>query len=72
MPLLHLIEQLDGPTSSKDGFTGPIGTLLSKVHEMEEDPNWQALSGGENLIDLPDDIVKGLCTRPDEIENCLE
>ena len=62
LPLRHLIEQLDGPTSSKDGFTGPIGKLLSKVHEMELDPNWQALPGGEDLIDLPDDIVKGLCT----------
>ena len=29
---------------------------------MEVDPNWQALPGGEDLIDLPDDIVKGLCT----------
>ena len=48
--------------SSKDGFTGPIGKLLSKVHEMEVDPNWQALPGGENMIDLSDDIVKGLCT----------
>ena len=36
--------------------------LLSKVHEMEVDPNLQALPGGENPIDLPDDIVKGLCT----------
>ena len=31
LPLRHLIEQLDGKTSSKDGFTGPIGKLLSKV-----------------------------------------
>ena len=62
LPLRHLIEQLDGSTSSKDGFNGPIGNLLSKVYEMEVDPNWQALPGGENLIDLPDDIVKGLCT----------
>ena len=31
LPLRHLIEQLDGKTCSKDGFTGPIGKLLSKV-----------------------------------------
>lgn len=62
LPLRHLIEQLDGPTSSKDGFTGPIGKLLSRVHEMEVDPNFQALPGGEDLIDLPEEIVKGLCT----------
>ena len=31
LKLKHLIVALDGPTSSKEGFTGPIGKLLSKV-----------------------------------------
>lgn len=50
LPLRHLIEalgkiflcisevyasyNLDGKTTSKDGFSGPIGKLLSKVNEV--------------------------------------
>lgn len=62
LPLRHLIEKLDGKTSSKDGFTGEIGKLLSKVSEMELNPNFRALPGGEDLIALPEDVVKTLST----------
>ena len=31
LPIRHLIQKLDGPTTSKDGFTGKIGKLLNKV-----------------------------------------
>ena len=34
LPLRHLLASLDGPTSSKDGFTGPIGSFLSSVQEI--------------------------------------
>ena len=33
--LRHLIEKLDGKTSFKDGFSGPIGKLLSQVNSLE-------------------------------------
>jgi hypothetical protein len=62
LPLRHLIEQLDGKTSSKDGFTGPIGKLLSKVMQMELNPSFRALPGGEDLQEMPDEILKSLST----------
>ena len=34
LPLRHLISALDGKTSSKDGFSGPIGKQLSQVNKM--------------------------------------
>ena len=62
LPFHHLIEKLDGPTNSKDGFTGPIGKLLSKVLDMEINPNFRQLPGGEDFIHLPDNIANGLST----------
>ena len=38
LPLRHLIERNDGPTSSSTGFTGLVGKLLAKIHEMAM--NW--------------------------------
>ena len=35
LPLRHLIDKLDEKTSSKDGFTGPVGKLLSSVPDIE-------------------------------------
>ena len=65
---------LDGKTSSKDGFTGPIGKLLSSVTSMEVNYNFRynsisvilvnnsqcpsPLPGGEDLHPLPPDILK--------------
>ena len=62
LPLRHLIADLDGPTSSKDGFTGPVGKLLPKVEQMPFDPNFEALPGGEDLLPLSDTVVKGMST----------
>lgn len=62
LPLRHLIQSLDGPTSSKDGFTGPVGKLLSTVNQMEYNPNFIALPNGEDLINIPDNIVKNMST----------
>ena len=60
--LRHLIASLDGPTCSKDGFQGNVGKLLSVVEEMEYNPNFRALPGGEDLITIPDDIVQKMST----------
>ena len=61
LPLRHLLTALDGPTSSKDGFTGPIGRLLGDVNELEINPNFKPVSG-EGLVLLPEDVVRGLST----------
>ena len=62
LPLRHLIEKVDGKTSSKDGFTGPIGKLLSSVGDMEVNYDFRPLPGGEDLPPLPPEILKEQCT----------
>ena len=62
LPLRHLVEKLDGATTSRDGFTGPIGKLLSKVHDLPINYEFKAMPGGEDLILLPEDVVKSLST----------
>ena len=62
LPLRHLIETLDGKTCSANKFKGEIGKLLPKVNELPINYKFKPLPGGEDLIDLPDDIVKSLST----------
>ena len=62
LPLRHLITLLDGPTSSKEGFTGPVCSLLSKVGEMPYNPKFKALPGGEDLIELSEEVVNNMST----------
>ena len=62
LPLRHLIAAFDGPTSSDKGFTGPVCSLLSKVNEMPFDPNFRALPGGEELIRIPEEVLKTMST----------
>ena len=62
LPLRHLITALDGPTSSDKGFTGPVCSLLSKVNEMPFDPDFRALPGGEDLIHIPDEVLRKMST----------
>ena len=62
LPLRHLITALDGPTSSDKGFTGPVCSLLSKVNEMTFDPDFRALPGGEELIRIPEDVLRKMST----------
>ena len=62
LPLRHLIEKLDGATSSRDGFTGTIGKLLSRVNELDINYDFKAIQGGEDLIPLTDEVVNSLST----------
>ena len=62
LPLRHLIAKVDGPTSSDKGFTGPVCSLLSKVNEMDFNPSFKALPGGEALIVIPDNVVETMST----------
>ena len=62
LPLRHLITTLDGPTSSKEGFTGPVCSLLTKVGDMKYNPSFKALPSGEDLVKLPLDVVNKMST----------
>ena len=62
LPLRHLIESLDGKTLSANKFKGEIGKLLPKVNELPINYSFKSLPGGEDLIDIPDEIVKTLST----------
>ena len=67
LPLRHLIEKLDGKTCSADKFKGEIGKLLPKVDQFKINYNFKALPEGEDMIDLPEDVVKSLST---DQQNC--
>ena len=62
LPLRHLIIELDGPTSSDTGFTGPLGKALSSVTELPVNKNFKTITVGSDLIELNDDILKDLST----------
>ena len=59
LPLRHLIIKIDGPTSSDRGFSGPVCKNLSKVEEMEFDPDFVAIPEID-LIDIPDAILQNM------------
>ena len=56
-----MFEALDGKTSGKDSWTGPIGKLLSKTQEFPLDPKFKVIEGG-NLPELSDDEIRDLST----------
>ena len=58
----QVIKALDGPTNSKDWFTGPVGKLLSRVNDLPVNYNFRALPGGEEYIILTEEQVKKLIT----------
>ena len=58
----HLISSIDGPTSSKDGYTGNVGKLLSSVETMKYNPNFSALPSVEEFIKIPDEVVDKMST----------
>ena len=60
LPLRHLITTLDGPTSSAEGFMGPVCSLLSRVNEMAYDSKFRPLPGGEDLIAMTEKTVDGM------------
>ena len=57
LPLRHLIEKLDGKTTSRDGFSGPICKMLSTVNTVERKLTFPAIPLLEPLVDIPDKIV---------------
>ena len=57
LPLRHLMSKLDRKTSSREGWTGPIGKLLVRVNDMERNYSFSPISGLVELIHIPQDIV---------------
>ena len=62
LPLRPLIEKLDGKSNSSVGYSGPIGKLLPKVHDIPVNDNFMVISDGEDLIELPQDVISSLST----------
>ena len=58
LPLRHLIENLDGQTSSKNTFTGVIGKMIcSDVQNLETNTQFKIISVENDMKTLPDEIV---------------
>ena len=62
LPIRHLIRILDGPTVSDVGFTGEVCSLLSEVDSMAYNPDFERLKEGEDLIIIPEEILKNMST----------
>ena len=62
LPLRHLIIELDGPTSSDTGFTGPLGKALKSVSDMPFNKNFKTITVGQDLAELDEQAVKDLST----------
>ena len=62
LPLRHLMAELDGPTTSDTGFSGPIGKALAGVTDLPIKKNFKKITLGADLIDLPEDVRKDLST----------
>ena len=58
--LRKLMAELDGPTNSKTGFSGPLGKLLDKVNNMRPNFNYKKIDIGPEVPDLPESVVKDL------------
>ncbi|KAF0297732.1 hypothetical protein FJT64_004840 [Amphibalanus amphitrite] len=69
LPLRHLISAVDGPTSSDKGFMGPVCSQLGGVCDMEYDPSFKAMPGGEDLIPIPEEV---LTEMSNDQRNCYQ
>ena len=59
--LRHLIEDLDGPTSSGNTFTGPIGKIIcDEVQDFVTNPDFQRIDVEDSIIELPEEVLKDL------------
>ena len=58
--LRKLIQDLDGKTCSKTGFSGPLGKMLSNVEDMEPNFNFKRIDVGPDMIKLSEDVVNDL------------
>ena len=62
LPLRHLVAELNGPTSSAKGWTGPVGKTLSQVNSMTSLQSFEPIPQLEPLVSLPEDTLKDMST----------
>ena len=58
--LRKLVEELDGKTCSKTGFSGPLGKMLAKVQDMEPNFDFKRIDMGPEVIKLREEVVRDL------------
>ena len=56
----QLIKILDGNTSSKTGFSGPLGKMLGKVNDIEPDFDFKKIDIGSEMLELPHKVLSDL------------
>lgn len=62
LPLRHLIIVLDGPTSSDNTFSGPLGKALQNVEDLDYNPNFKPIKIGPGLPELDQKVIDDLST----------
>ena len=60
LPLHHLIEDLDGKTTSDHTFSGPLGKTLADAVNLEVNPRFLPIKTGQYLNDLDEDVINDL------------
>ena len=58
--LRSLVENLDGPTSSSTGFSGPLGKALKNVSSLKLNPCFERIVTNDNLPKLHEEVVNDL------------
>ena len=56
LPLRKLFIHLDGKTSGKDSFSGPIGKTLKIVNSFKVKDTFTAMTAGDSIPILPDEV----------------
>ena len=62
LPLRHLIIELDGPTLSGNKWSGPLGSMLDTVTDLELNPAFEPVVVGPGLPSLRKEVVDDLST----------
>ena len=62
LPFRHIMEKLDGPTSSDKGWSGAVGKLLSKVENLERITKFMPIPLLEPLVTISEDFLKQMST----------
>ena len=62
LPMRALVENLIDQTESSTGFSGTIGKALDKVNEMPTNYQFRPITIGEDLVELPEEVVEDLST----------
>lgn len=62
LPFRHIVEELDGPTSSGTGWSGRVGKLFSNVDTLDRNTDFEPIPLLEPLVNISEDILKQMST----------